>query len=183
MLAITHLLAIVLIVRLLDLDRNEAFVALLFGVFIDLDHLLGIPSFVQQHGVASLTDTSTLMMSDVSWKSLIHEPIAFIIVAPSSVIFRFMLPLLAWGLHITMDYIQEAYLGISSVPELMLIGTLVSVLTYMEFRQFKCQKIGRSSTSFLEWERDRIQEVFSPFFPLKKWAQGLLQSRFDFLSE
>ncbi len=180
MLAITHILAIVLMIRLLSLDRNEVFVALLFGVFIDLDHLLGIPPFVQQHGVVSLTDVSALMASDVSWKSLIHDPVAFIIVAPVSVMFRYLLPLLAWGLHIVMDYVQEAYLGLSSIPEMVVIGALTSSLLYLEFKHFLCQE---RACSFFRWEMTRAVSTLHSYVPIKRWVHRLLQSRLDLLSE
>ena len=54
MLTTTHLLVAVLIGLVLNLNRDEWFVALLFGVAIDLDHVFAAPRYISQNGWAAI---------------------------------------------------------------------------------------------------------------------------------
>src|SRR4030066_378891 len=58
MLALTHIVASLLLIQLMTLDRNDAFVALLFGVFIDLDHLFGLKNYAESVGQFLLARSS-----------------------------------------------------------------------------------------------------------------------------
>ncbi len=136
MLAITHVVVSVLLIHLLTLDRNDAFVALLFGVFIDLDHLLGLGGYVQSKGVVGLFDTHSLMNPGGQWKSMLHNPISLGVVAPISVGWRFAIPLLFWGVHLSMDWAEENVLGNFSVAEMLLVlmaGTLLVAIRFSKF--------------------------------------------------
>ena len=51
MIALTHLVLALLLIKFFGLDRNAAFATLLFGVFIDLDHLFGVFDFLVKGGL------------------------------------------------------------------------------------------------------------------------------------
>jgi hypothetical protein len=168
MLAIAHLFVVMLLIRQLDLDRNEAMVGMLFGVFIDLDHLLGIPNYVNANGVNGLTNTESLLSSGIQWKSILHSPIAIMIVAPASMAFRFAVPLSFWGIHVLMDAFQIEYLGVASAVEIVFIALLFLALIWTEFRVFKVQHqcFGKLAKSFASWEVKRMTWILNSVNPI-----------------
>lgn len=168
MLAIAHLFVVMLLIRQLDLDRNEAMVGMLFGVFIDLDHFLGIPDYVSAHGVNGLTNTESLLSSGIQWKSILHSPMAIMIVAPASMAFRFAVPLSFWGVHVLMDTFQIEYLGVASAVEIVFIVLLFLALIWTEFRVFKIQNqcSENSTASFTSWEMKRMTWILNTVNPI-----------------
>lgn len=136
MLSITHIIVSLLLIQLMTLDKNDAFVALLFGVFIDLDHLFGLKDYAQAHGIGSLLQFDHLTNPGGHWKSLMHSPIALAVVGPLSVASRLAIPLIFWGVHVAMDYVQENFLGVFSTGEAMLLvfaGFLLITLRYTKY--------------------------------------------------
>jgi Ni,Fe-hydrogenase I cytochrome b subunit len=121
MLSITHIVVTLLLIQLMSLDRNNAFVALLFGVFIDVDHLFGLVKYTELNGVASILDFHTLMNPGGQWKSMLHNPIAAAVVVPISAAFTLAVPLIFWGVHLLMDYAEQAFLGHFSAVEAWII--------------------------------------------------------------
>src|SRR5512136_1988632 len=111
MLSITHIIVSLLLIQVLSLDRNDAFVALLFGVFIDLDHLFGLKEYAQANGIASLLNMHTIVDPGGHWKSMMHNPVAIAVVGPLSIVSRLAIPLIFWGVHLAMDAVQNACLG------------------------------------------------------------------------
>src|SRR4030065_7187 len=88
MIAVTHLVVCLLLIELMHLDRNDAFVAWVFGVFIDLDHLFGLRDYVQANGVMAVFDMDDIVNPGGHWKSLMHSPIAVMVVGPVFIAFR-----------------------------------------------------------------------------------------------
>lgn len=129
--AVTHLVVTLLLIRLFRLDRNEAFACLLLGVFIDFDHLFGMIDFIHQDGINNILNMHAAMHTGIQWKSLMHDPMAAIILVPAAVGFRFFMPLVAWALHLLMDYVQMHYLGIASIPEFIFLGLLIVCYLYL----------------------------------------------------
>jgi len=132
MLAVTHLLVALVIIDLFRLDRNNAIAVLLFGVLIDLDHVIGLAIFVSQDGWSHVLDANAMMASDVQWKGFLHEPAAAFLVAPCAIGFKHALPFAAWAIHLLMDHVQQAYLGVASIPEIILFAALAAFLVKME---------------------------------------------------
>jgi len=135
MIAIVHLLVVFVLIKAFHLDRVEALVALLFGVFIDIDHIFGMVDFIKVQGFTGAFDLNAALSSDIQWKSLLHSPIAATIIAPISIGFRMAVPILAWGLHLMMDYVQTEYLGVLSVTEMTLMVGLIIALLALEKRE------------------------------------------------
>jgi len=153
MLSITHLVVSLLLIQLMNLDRNDAFIALVFGVFIDLDHLFGLKQFADTKGIAALLDYDTLMEPGGQWKSMFHNPVAVGIVAPLSLGFRLAIPVLFWGIHLAMDFAEDTMLGLFSAPEAMLLA--MSALALFSVRYAKGIESG-SSGSVLRYLRNEV---------------------------
>ncbi len=135
MLAVTHLVVSLLLIQLLTLDRNDAFVALLFGVFVDFDHFLGLHSHAKTNGLSAVLDIDSLMDPGGQWKSMFHNPVAIAVVGPLSVASRLAIPLLFWGAHISMDYLEDNFLGLFSASEAVLL--FVTTLGFLSVRYAK----------------------------------------------
>jgi hypothetical protein len=136
MLALTHLIVTLLFIQIFLLDRNDAFVALVFGVFIDLDHLMGLRDYTQANGMKAVFDLDHLMNPGGHWKSVLHTPIGLAIVGPLAFASRLAIPLVFWSLHIAMDFVQEGFLGQFSQAEAMLAffsGSLLVTLRYSKY--------------------------------------------------
>ncbi len=166
LLALTHLFIVILLVRQLELDRNEAMLGMLFGVLIDVDHLLGIPDFVSANGVENLTNTESLLTADVQWKSALHSPMAVLIVAPISASFRLAVPLLFWGTHVVLDTIQIEFLGIASLAEMAFLVLLGIALLLTEARAFG--KNAAKGSGFVSWEAKRMMWVIASVNPFRR---------------
>ncbi len=156
MLAITHLIVTLLLITLLNLDKNDSFVALLFGVFIDVDHLLGLKDYVAANGLASVLDLGDLMQPEGQWKSMFHNPVAVMVVGPVSTGSRLALPLLFWGVHMVMDYLQEAVLGLFSVWEVALLAGSFLALASVAFRRYAAANPGCGFRDFAGHVMDRV---------------------------
>jgi len=136
MLALTHLIVALLFIQIFLLDRNDAFVALVFGVFIDLDHLIGLGDYAHANGVKALFDLDNIMNPGGHWKSILHNPVAVVLVGPLAYASRFAIPVVFWGLHIAMDLAQGEFLGQFSQAEAMLAffsGALLVTLRYSKY--------------------------------------------------
>lgn len=155
MLAVTHLVVSLLLISLLNLDRNDTFVALLFGVFIDVDHLLGLKGYVDAHGVGGVLDIDSLVSADGQWKSLLHSPVAAMVVGPVASASRLGLPLLFWGIHISMDYAEDTLLGLFSAAEAALLSASASALVLLAFRSFLIANPGCGVREFAGHVMDR----------------------------
>jgi len=169
MLSITHIAVSLLLITILNLDRNESFVALLFGVFIDLDHLLAVPDYLMKEGIQNIANVDVMLHSDVHWKSMMHSPIAIMIVAPVSMAFRMAIPLLFWSVHIAMDFAQEKYLGICSFPEMGLLAFCIAGLGWMEYGTYRSnERVPSSLGRFAVWEARRIVALVDEIAP-RRW--------------
>ncbi len=170
MLAITHLLICLLLIRLFSLDRNQAFAVLLFGFFIDLDHIFGIAEYVSTNHGVNLVSIKHAMAADIEWKSLMHQPVAFFVVAPIAVFFVYALPLLSWVLHLLMDYVQIQFLGIASGAEIILALTVAAILVRDDLKL--CQLIKDEPLklrTFLSWEFSQLMREVRQWLPT--WAR------------
>ncbi len=160
MLSITHFVVALLLVQLLNLDRNDAFVAMLFGVFIDVDHLFGLVKYTESNGIHAVFDLHKMMTPGGQWKSLLHAPIAAAVVMPLSTAFRLAVPLLFWGVHLLMDYVEQAYLGnFSGVEAGLLIFAGLGLVT---LRYGKCVMTNEKPSwwSYLKSEIEEFKGLF-----------------------
>jgi len=136
MLSITHIVVTLFLVQLLTLDRNDAFIAILFGVFIDLDHLSGLAKYTKANGVGAIFDFESLMNPGGQWKSILHTPMAAAMIAPLSFVSKLGVPLLFWSVHLLMDFVEQNFLGNFSGLEaglLLFAGLGLASLRYARY--------------------------------------------------
>ena len=153
MLSITHIVVTLLLIQIMNLDRNDAFVAMLFGVFIDLDHLFGLVNYTHVNGVASVFDFHTMLNPGGSWKSILHAPIAAAVVVPLSFAFRLAVPLIFWSAHLLMDNLGQNFLGnFSSLEAGLLLFTGLGLVTLRYGKYI----MGTEAASFSAYLRSEI---------------------------
>jgi len=160
MLALTHMIVTLLLIQVFLLDRNDAFVALIFGVFIDLDHLIGLKDYAHANGIKALFNFDNLMDPGGHWKSILHNPMALAIVGPLAFASRLAIPLVFWGVHILMDMVQEGVLGQFSQVEAML--GFIALAMLVTLRYSKHIESGRDET-FLKYLRSELSSTKSIF--------------------
>ena len=162
MIALTHLVVSLLLIELMHLDRNDAFVALVFGVFIDLDHLFGLRDYVQANGMKAVFSFDDIVNPGGHWKSLMHSPIAVMVIGPVSIASRLAIPLLFWGAHVLMDVVQEQVLGVLSSQEAIFLFLAAAGLVTMRYA--KCIVAGSASTlgEYLRFEIGAIKALPRP---------------------
>ena len=123
-------MVVVLGAMLLRLNRDEWFIALLFGVVIDADHLFALPRFVSDNGWAALLRQSWDDASGLPWRSWFHHPMAAIVVGYLSIGWRLALPLAFWALHLGMDGLQLMLGGLNIVAEsALLLGSTAGIIS------------------------------------------------------
>ena len=159
--AVTHLVVSLLLIHILTLDRSDAYVALMFGVFIDVDHLFGLKGYIDAHGVGGVLDFDSLINADGPWKSMLHSPIAVMIVGPVATASRLALPLVFWGIHITMDYAEDTFLGLFSIGEMALLAGCFSALLLLSHRRACVFEPGMRFGEFLVRQLSRVSSPFS----------------------
>jgi hypothetical protein len=161
MLATTHLIASLLLIQLMSLDRNDAFVGLLFGVFIDVDHFFGLKDYISTNGISGLMHLDQLIHPEGQWKSLLHSPVAAIVVGQASVASRLAVPFVFWGVHLLMDYVQESALGVFSAAELVFCSSAFSALVWIRYSAFKRGSPVGSLAEYLSSEVALVRSTFS----------------------
>jgi hypothetical protein len=156
MLAITHLAVSLLLIHLLMLDRNDSFVALTFGVLIDIDHLFGLKEYIGAQGISGVLDFDSLMNADGQWKSMLHTPAAAMVVGPVATASRLALPLLFWGLHISMDFVEDMFLGLFSGYEMLFLSASVFALLWLRYRKTRISEPELDLAGFVSYEVRRL---------------------------
>ncbi len=138
----------------------------MFGFFIDLDHVFGLAEYVSTSHGANLISIKHAMASDIEWKSLMHQPVALVVVMPVALMFTYALPLLSWALHLFMDYAQIQYLGIASTPEMILTLIAATLLVWNDYVMHRQVNEGSITIrSFLNWELRQLKAEARSWFP------------------
>jgi hypothetical protein len=160
MIVATHLIVSLLLIQFLHLDRNDAFIALLFGVFIDFDHLMGLGKYAKANGFRSVFDFHSLMNPAGHWKSMFHNPVALAFVGPLSVASRFAIPLIFWGVHMAMDFVETNYLGPLSSLEAVFLGLATCALVALRYASYLQSCSSATLTQYFRMEWEGLLETF-----------------------
>lgn len=147
---------------MLNLDRNDAFIALVFGVFVDLDHLFGLRQYTEARGITALLDFDSLMNPGGQWKSMFHSPLAVGIIAPLSFGSRLAIPMLFWGVHLLMDFAQDTFLGLFSAPEAMLLVLAGLALVSIRYAKSLEAETARGLLAYVRSELSGLRSIFRP---------------------
>jgi hypothetical protein len=162
MIAVTHLIVCILLIELMHLDRNDAFVALVFGVLIDLDHLFGLKDYVQANGAKAVFDFQSITNPGGHWKSLMHTPIGVMVVGPVSLASRLAVPILFWAVHLAMDLIQEEFLGVLSSQEFLFLFLAGAGLLTIRYARAIAAGAASSLMDYLRLEASTLRSLARP---------------------
>lgn len=118
--------------------RTQWALAVAFGVVIDLDHLVQLPAYVALHGAAGLAPGEMLTWGS-AWQGVMHTPWALLLVAPAALLFRSLVPLAFWGLHMVQDFvIARHYVRWGGPEEWLIVAALalaVGALLWLDHRR------------------------------------------------
>lgn len=92
----THVLATTLGVRAFDLHGRDAVLAYVFGVAVDIDHLIKAPFYLRAVGMRN--------EKGYYWRSSLQEPVAFLWIIPLCLYLGTAVPALFFAIHLAMDY-------------------------------------------------------------------------------
>lgn len=143
------------------LNKDEWFVAIIFGVMIDLDHIFAAPGYISANGWDAIMRATWDDGSGRVWRSLFHEPVGFFVVAPLAVGWRFMVPLLFWGTHLGVDWLQTATIEYSAVVESAFLVLVVAGIVHVLYRRWKALNPGSNFPAYLAFASSSIRSYFS----------------------
>ena len=103
MLFTTHAVATIGLGKLMGLKTaRDWFLAFLFGVLVDLDHLkIFRPKYFKDGSWRKFFNR------ELPIRSFLQEPISIFWVVPLSLYLQTPIPMAAWGLHVFMDYLVD----------------------------------------------------------------------------
>src|SRR5438552_16922243 len=93
---VTHALATTLGVRLLKLTGSDVVLAYVFGVGVDLDHVIKAPFYLKAIGLKN--------ERGYYWRSSLQEPVALLWILPLCWFLATVVPLVFFAIHVAMDY-------------------------------------------------------------------------------
>lgn len=134
----------------MNLNRDEWFVALTFGVLIDADHLFAAPRYISDNGLGAIMSPSWDDASGLPWKSLFHEPVGAFFVVPLAIGWRYMVPVIFWGTHVAADELQMATLGQSALVESVIIIAVCAGILYVAYSRWSALSAEPSFQLFLK---------------------------------
>jgi hypothetical protein len=92
----THFLATTLGVRVMGLTGQDRVLAYIFGMAIDVDHLVKAPYYLRAVGLHD--------KRGYYWRSSLQEPVALLWILPVCYFFGTIVPALFFLIHVAMDY-------------------------------------------------------------------------------
>jgi len=92
----THTLVTLFFVRLFNLSGREEVLAWLFGVAIDLDHLIRLPLYLKLHKFK--------IIKNFPWRTPLQEPISLLWITPLSIYLQSWVPVVFFLFHLALDY-------------------------------------------------------------------------------
>ena len=93
---LTHILATTAGVQALDLHGRDRLLAYLFGVAVDVDHLIKAPFYLKAVGLKD--------KRGYYWRSSLQEPVALLWILPLCIALGTYVPALFFAMHVAMDY-------------------------------------------------------------------------------
>jgi len=93
---VTHALATTLGVRLLKLTGSDVVLAYVFGVGVDLDHVIKAPFYLKAIGLKN--------ERGYYWRTSLQEPVALLWILPLCFFLGTWVPAIFFVIHLAMDY-------------------------------------------------------------------------------
>ncbi|MFX1514057.1 MAG: hypothetical protein ACFFCQ_15870 [Promethearchaeota archaeon] len=96
---IAHVLVTWVLVELFNLSEYEMILAVLFGVVIDLDHLVKVPIYVKENGLK--------VVRHWNWRTGLQEPVSLLWIIPISFFLQTWVPIFFFLMHLSLDYLMS----------------------------------------------------------------------------
>ncbi len=93
----THIVATAVGVQAMGLRGRDAVLAFVFGVAVDVDHVIKAPFYLRYAGLTR--------QKDYYWRSSLQEPVAFLWILPLCLFLGTWVPAIFFGIHVLMDYL------------------------------------------------------------------------------
>lgn len=161
MLTTTHLLIAVMIGLVLNLNRDEWFAAITFGVFVDADHLFALPRYVSDNGLAAVLRPTWDDGSGLPWRSVFHEPMGAFVTFPLGIGWRWLTPFLFWGAHVAADELQMALLEYNTPVESALVVISGAGILYIYYSRWAEVREEASWGGFIQYVRSKARAAIS----------------------
>lgn len=142
---------------LLNLDWNEWFVALLFGIALDLDHVFAAPDYISRNGFGAILRPSWDDGTGFVWRSVLHYPMGVFLVMPLAVGWRLMFPLIFWSAHLLMDHLQSITLAHSALVESAFLGAVSSGIVALGYYRWRAASGSSGLSAFLSYLKNGLQ--------------------------
>lgn len=159
----THLAVVVLFGLLVPLNKNEWLVLLMFGVVVDFDHVFAAPRYIGDNGWSAVLRPTWDDGSGEPYKSLFHEPIAFFVVSPLSIGWRYLLPLLAWSSHVGLDWLQNNTLAYSAPVEAAMLSAACAGVLVVAYTRWSEVREESSFGLYVLYLRDAVKTYLGPW--------------------
>lgn len=101
---ITHILSVLLLGKIMHLNGFEWILAFVFGVLIDIDHLVKLPIYMKQKYMKQKIPRKT---AHWDWRTPIQEPVSYLWVIPMSLFLKSYVPVIFFTLHLALDYMMS----------------------------------------------------------------------------
>ncbi|MGH7498402.1 MAG: hypothetical protein ACREL3_06075 [Gemmatimonadales bacterium] len=93
----THILATTAVVQAMHLrDPKQIALAFIFGVAVDVDHLVKAPFYLRAVGLRD--------KRGYYWRSSLQEPVAFLWIVPLCLLLGTTVPIVCFAIHLMIDY-------------------------------------------------------------------------------
>jgi hypothetical protein len=97
--ALAHIFITLILIQLMHLTGLNIFLAFLFGVLIDLDHVLRFPAYFKKYGFR--------YVKNFYFRTFVQEPVMLVIIVPLCFIINNFVPLIFFASHLLLDYLME----------------------------------------------------------------------------
>ena len=92
----THVLATTLGVQVFGLTGENRILAFVFGLGVDVDHLVKLPFYLRAEGLTN--------KRGYYWRSSLQEPVALLWILPLAYFLGTVVPIVFFVIHVAMDY-------------------------------------------------------------------------------
>lgn len=146
---------------LLNLNRDEWFVALTFGVIIDADHLFALPRYVSDNGAGAILAPTWDDGSGLPWKSAFHHPEGAFVVGYLAIGWRLFIPFLFWGSHLLIDEFQLATLEYSAFIESIFLSAVVGGIVILGYKRWSALEPDGDFRQYLVYVKKWFKDALS----------------------
>lgn len=96
---VAHTLLTLILISFMHVTGTNVFLAIAFGVLLDIDHIFKIPGYIRKNGFK--------YVHNYPFRSFVQEPVLFAILIPFCFVFDNFIPLIFFSSHLFLDYLMD----------------------------------------------------------------------------